>query len=81
MGLRGDTILQDYYNIVGVPNQYCLENCVLSLPGVYEGLVEPVVQHIRTNYRILKNDDGVKYVDQWKLGSPVTSTDFRRGPE
>lgn len=81
MGLRGDTILQDYYNIVGVPNQYCLENCLLSLPGVYEGLVEPVVQHIRTNYRILKKENGIKYVDQWKLGSPVTATDFRRGPE
>lgn len=81
MGLRDDTILQNYYNIVGVPGQYCLDSCLLSKPGVWEGLVEPVVQHIRTNYRILKKEDGTKYVDQWKLGTPSHKTDFRRGPE
>ena len=80
LGLQGDTILQDYFNIVNIPGEYKLQDCICSLPGCYEGLLEPVVQHIRTNYRIQIGKNGRKFIEQWKLGVPLNSlSDFRQG--
>jgi hypothetical protein len=65
-GIRDDMLLQDYYNFVGIPNEYRLEDCLLSKRTVFEGIVSPVVLHVRNAYKfVLKN--GVKTYEQWRI--------------
>ena len=35
------------HNFVGIPGEYCMEQCICSLPGRFEGLVDPVVMPVR----------------------------------
>jgi len=65
-GIREDMLLQDYYNFVGIPNEYTLESCLLSKKTVWEGIVSPVVLHVRNAYKFeLKN--GLKTYNQWQF--------------
>lgn len=65
-GIRDDMLIQDYYNFVGIPNEYKLESCLLSKKSVWEGIVSPVVLHVRNAYKfVLKN--GVKTYEQWRI--------------
>ena len=65
-GIRDDMLLQDYYNFVGIPNEYRLEDCLLSKKTVWEGIVSPVGLHVRNAYRfVMKN--GVKTYEQWRI--------------
>lgn len=66
MGVKSHMILQDYRNIVNVPGEYHLKDCILSSPTIYQGLLDPVVKHTRHAYR-LKVIDGVRYYDQWGM--------------
>ena len=65
-GIRDDMLLQDYYNFVGIPNEYRLESCLLSKKTVWEGIVSPVVLHVRNAYKfVMKN--GLKTYEQWQI--------------
>lgn len=81
-GIRGDNMsvtldstLQDYRNIVDVPGEYCLKDCFVTHRRVYEGLLDPIVWHIRTAYR-LKEIDGVRHYEQWRMGYPSSTQHF-----
>ena len=71
VGCRRDVILQDYRNLVGVDGEYRLRDCILSSESVYQGLLDPIVLHTKTSYRIARDDNGNRYYDQWKLKPPT----------
>lgn len=66
MGLAEDVLVQDYYNFVDIDGEYPLETCLLSKKNVWEGLVNPVVLHVRNAYKLEKKD-GKKRYTQWKI--------------
>ena len=43
MGVKTNVILQDYRNMVDVDGEYCLEDCILTSPTIYQGILDPVV--------------------------------------
>tara|TARA_B110000908_G_C10268121_1_gene466896 strand:+ start:1616 stop:2476 length:861 start_codon:yes stop_codon:yes gene_type:complete len=75
MGVKNNVILQDYRNIVGEEGEYCLSDCLLSSPQVFQGLLDPIVLHVRNAYR-LKVEDGVRYYDQWRMKYPGQEIHF-----
>ena len=50
MGVRSHMILQDYRNLCNVPGEYMLDDCILSSPTIYQGLLDPVVMHVKNAY-------------------------------
>jgi hypothetical protein len=78
MGVKNNMILQDYRNIVNIPGEYCLEDCILSSSTIFQGLLDPVVLHIKSGYRV-KTVNGVRYLDQWRMKYPEHSQSFRGG--
>tara|TARA_B110000008_G_scaffold134441_1_gene136499 strand:+ start:194 stop:1204 length:1011 start_codon:yes stop_codon:yes gene_type:complete len=69
MGIREDTILSDTRNLVDVPGEYCLKDCIVSSRNVYEGILDPVVLHVRSAYR-LQEKNGIRHYEQWRMGYP-----------
>ena len=75
MGMREDSILQDYRNLVDVQGEYSLKDCIVSSRHTYEGLIDPIVLHIRSAYR-LHEKDGIRYYDQWRMTYPKNTNHF-----
>lgn len=75
MGVKNNVILQDYRNIVGEEGEYCMEDCLLSSPTVFQGLLDPVVLHMKNSYR-LKIQNGVRYYEQWRMKYPGQQNHF-----
>jgi len=75
MGVKNNVILQDYRNIVGEEGEYCLDDCLLSSHSVFQGLLDPVVLHLRNAYR-LKVVKGVRHYDQWRMKYPGQEMHF-----
>lgn len=75
MGVKNNVILQDYRNIVGEEGEYCLEDCLLSSPTVFQGLLDPVVLHLRNAYRF-KVINGVRFYEQWRMKYPGQEMHF-----
>lgn len=68
VGCKKDVILQDYRNLVNVEGEYYLRDCILSSESTYQGLLDPIVLHTKTSYRIATDPtSGLRYYDQWKL--------------
>lgn len=65
-GMREDCLVQDYYNFVNIPGEYRLEDCLLSKKTVWEGIVSPVVLHVRNAYKFVMKD-GKRGYTQWKM--------------
>jgi len=65
-GMREDCLVQDYYNFVNIPGEYRLSDCLLSKKTVWEGIVSPVVLHVRNAYKF-KMKDGKRGYTQWKM--------------
>ena len=65
-GMREDCLVQDYYNFVNIPGEYRLEDCLLSKKTVWEGIVSPVVLHVRNAYKF-KIKNGKRGYTQWKM--------------
>ena len=79
MGVKNNMILQDYRNLVNIPGEYRLEDCILSSANIFQGLLDPVVLHVKTGYRI-QVQEGVRHLDQWRMKYPEhESQDFRGG--
>ena len=78
MGVKNNMILQDFRNIVNIAGEYCLEDCILSSSTIFQGLLDPVVLHIKSGYRV-KTVNGVRYLDQWRMKYPEHSQSFRGG--
>lgn len=89
-GIRGDNMsveldstLQDYCNIVNVKNEYRLEDCFVTHRRVYEGVLDPVVWHIRSAYRLkeITITDAVgkrhlvRHYEQWRMPYPSNNSD------
>jgi hypothetical protein len=69
MGVREDTILPDWRNLVDVEGEYRLQDCIVSSREVYEGILDPVVLHVRSAYRLIEKN-GIRFYDQWRMGFP-----------
>ena len=81
MGVKNNVILQDYRNIVGEDGEFCLEDCILSSPTVFQGILDPVVLHLKNSYR-LKIENGVRYYEQWRMKYPGQQNHFlTKAPE
>tara|TARA_B100000963_G_C22596699_1_gene658186 strand:+ start:46 stop:885 length:840 start_codon:yes stop_codon:yes gene_type:complete len=65
-GMREDCLVQDYYNFVNIPGEYRLEDCILSKKTVWEGIVSPVVLHVRNAYKFVMKE-GKRGYTQWKM--------------
>lgn len=50
-------------NLVGVKGEYCAENCFVSRPDRYEGLLVPVVIPNVMDYKVVTNG-GIRYLQQ-----------------
>ena len=75
LAVRVVSAFQDYRNLVDVPGEYCLQNCIVTCPEHYEGLTDPIVMHIRSHYRpIVKN--GIRYYEQWRMPYPSPTQHF-----
>lgn len=68
-GVKNNVILQDYRNIVDEEGEYCLDDCLLSSHEIFQGLLDPIVLHLKNAYR-LKVKDGVRYYEQWRMKYP-----------
>lgn len=75
MGVKSNVMLQDYRNIVGEEGEYCMEDCILSSPTVFQGILEPIVLHLRNAYR-LRINDGIRYYEQWRMKYPGQQNHF-----
>tara|TARA_E500000331_G_scaffold280358_1_gene273585 strand:- start:86 stop:1021 length:936 start_codon:yes stop_codon:yes gene_type:complete len=78
MGVKQNMILQDYRNIVNIPGEYRLDDCILSSATIFQGLLDPVVLHIKSAYRV-KTINGVRHLDQWRMKYPEHEQSFRGG--
>lgn len=78
MGVKNNMILQDYRNLVNVPGEYRLEDCILSSSSIFQGLLDPVVLHIKSGYRV-KTIQGVRHLDQWRMKYPEHEKSFHQG--
>ena len=75
MGVKSNVMLQDYRNIVGKEGEYCMEDCILSSPTIFQGLLEPIVLHLRNAYR-LRINEGIRHYDQWRMKYPGQQNHF-----
>jgi len=73
-----DVVLSDHYNLVGVPGEYDVRDCIVS-SGKYTGVLLPVVLHIRSAYKSYESD-GVRCLSQARLRYPDDVSDESRGP-
>lgn len=81
MGVKNNVVLQDYRNVVNEEGEYCLEDCILSSNTIFQGLLDPVVLHLRNAYR-LKIIDGVRHYEQWRMKYPGQQMHFlTKAPE
>ena len=78
MGVKNNMILQDYRNITGVPGEYILDDCILSSASIFQGLLDPVVLHIKSGYRV-KTINGIRHLEQWRMKYPEHNQSFRGG--
>ena len=79
MGVREDTILPDYKNLIDVEGEYCLKDCIVSSRTVYEGILDPIVLHVRSAYRLMEHN-GIRYYDQWRMSYPSKNIQHFRLP-
>lgn len=78
MGVKQNVILQDYRNLVNIPGEYRLEDCILSSASIYQGLLDPVILHIKSGYRV-KTINGVRHLEQWRMKYPEHEQSFQGG--
>jgi len=78
MGVRNNMILQDYRNMVNIPGEYRLEDCILSSSAIFQGLLDPVVLHIKSGYRV-KVINGLRHLEQYRMKYPEHDQSFRGG--
>ena len=62
-GVLPSVIFAPIGNIVGVQGEYCAENCFLSKPDRYEGVLAPVVIPNVMDYRVVTNS-GIRFLQQ-----------------
>jgi len=62
--------LTDHYNLVGIPGEYDVRDCIVS-GSKYTGLPLPVVLHSRSAYTC-HTKDGVKHLSQSRMRCPGT---------
>ncbi len=78
MGVRNNMILQDYRNLVNIPGEYRLDDCILSSSTIFQGLLDPVVLHIKSGYRV-KVINGLRHLEQYRMKYPEHASSFRGG--
>ena len=70
--------LSDHYNLVGVPGEYDVRDCIVS-SGKYTGLPLPVVLHVRSAFKAYESN-GVRCLSQARLRYPDDTAEESRGP-
>ena len=71
-------MLSNHYNLVGVPGEYDIRDCIVS-SGKYSGLPLPVVLHVRSAFQSYESD-GVRCLLQSRMRYPDDPSDDIRGP-
>lgn len=66
---RQDTILQKHRNLVDIPGEYRLQDCILTKKDCWEGIIDPVVLHTRNSYKF-ELVNGTKTYKQWNHTDP-----------
>jgi len=56
-GVKRNIRLSHYANYVGVPGEYCIENCLVPRNDVYNGITDPIVFNSNHHYECVQ--DGV----------------------
>lgn len=64
-GCKKNIILQDFRNMVNTPGEYDAKDVIVSAENCFQGLLDPVVLHSRSAYRI-KIVNGIRHYEQWK---------------
>ena len=70
--------VSSHYNLVGVPGEYHVRDCILS-QGKYTGLCMPVVLHIRSAYSQIVVDGVRQYQQRYRDGGNAADS-AERGP-
>ena len=65
--------IADHYNLVGVPGEYDVKDCIVS-SSKYCGLPLPVVLHIRSAYTSTMRD-GIRYMEQTRMRHPESTSE------
>jgi hypothetical protein len=76
--VTGGVTLSDHYNLVGVPGEYDVRDCIVS-SGKYTGLPLPVVLHVRSAFKAYESN-GVRCLSQARLRYPDDAAEESRGP-
>tara|TARA_B100000900_G_scaffold396477_1_gene395808 strand:+ start:6108 stop:6827 length:720 start_codon:yes stop_codon:yes gene_type:complete len=66
--MTADVFVSDHYNIVGVPGEYRMQDCIVSTDK-FTGLPMPVVLHVRSAYEYCERD-GVRHYTQDHMCDP-----------
>lgn len=87
LAVKKGITLQDYFNFTDVDGEYKSESCICSDTNTFEGLLEPVVMHNLSAYRLkvkdgttkgeLKEHFGLRYYDQWQMSKPESEQSFQ----
>lgn len=72
MGVKRDIILPDYRNLINVEGEYSLSDCIVTSRYVWEGILDPIVLHKRSAYRLIERN-GIPYYEQWRMKYPKKS--------
>ena len=76
---QGQVVLSNHYNLVGIPGEYDIRDCIVS-SGKYSGVPLPVVLHVRSAFKSYESD-GVRCLLQARMRYPDDITcDDSRGP-
>ena len=74
MGVKRDIILPDYRNLINVEGEYSLSDCIVTSRYVWEGILDPIVLHKRSAYRLIEKN-GIPYYEQWRMKYPQKNSE------
>lgn len=77
-GSAGQPVLSSHYNLVGVPGEYDIRDCIVS-SGKYTGVPLPVVLHVRSAFETYESN-GVRCLMQSRMRYPDDTSADSRGP-
>lgn len=69
MGVAQDIILPGHWNFVDVEGEYRKEDTILTSRHIWEGILDPIVKHKRSAYRLIEKN-GIPHYEQWRMGYP-----------
>ena len=69
MVVKSDNILPVLRYLINVEGEYSLSDCIVTSRYVWEGILDPIVLHKRSAYRLIEKN-GIPYYEQWRMKYP-----------